>query len=230
MNKYFRYTAFAFAVSIIAGGSLFFINDVKYQQCVTAIMLIVLLVALFCFLKYVVSAKQTIALQESKNRDDVAIILAKLEKSESLNKRYREVLVDLEKKQTEAQTKVSQTSCDMLKYFRDNIVSPYIAALKDVEMPLTPEVKQEIIDSTIDLAMKAVDVADAYEWSINNRPEQKLNLEVVSQIKTKEEAYDNARQITDNPTVTPKWIRAMSGSLKDVVSETTKIIYSGYKR
>ena len=87
-----------------------------------------------------------------------------------------------------------------------------------------------IIDMTIDLAMKAVDVADASDWNINNRPEQKLNLEVVSQVKTIEQAYENAKQITDNPTVTPKWIRALHGSLKDIVSETCKIIYSGYKR
>lgn len=230
MNKQFRNTITALVVSLVSVISLFFINGEKYQTFLTAALLLLLLVALICFLKYVMSAKEEITAQESKHRDEIAITLAKLEKSESVRNRYREVVGELENQLKAKNILKDDPASKMLESFRNNVVSPYIAALKDVEMPLSPEAKQNIIDMTIDLAMKAVDVADASDWNINNRPEQKLNLEVVSQVKTIEQAYENAKQITDNPTVTPKWIRALHGSLKDIVSETCKIIYSGYKR
>lgn len=230
MNKQFRNTIAAIVVSLASVISLFFINGEKYHTSITAVLTVLLLVALICFLKYVMSAKEEISAQESRHRDEVAIALSKLEKSESVRNRYREVVVELENQLNAKHIPKDDPARKMLESFRTNVVIPYVATLKDVEMPLSPETKQSIIDMTIDLAMKAVDVADASDWNINNRPEQKLNLEVVSQQKTIEQAYENAIQITDNPTVTPRWIRALYGSLKDIVSESCKIIYSGYKR
>ena len=150
------------------------------------------------------------------------------EKSEEIRARYREIVT-----QCENCPKVIVKDSIKLKYFdafRNNVVIPYLEGLKRVNMPLSPEDKQEILDQTIELAMQAVDIADAAEWTINNRSEQKLNLDIVSKSKTRDDAYEEAIIITDNPAATPKWIRALSSSIIDVVSDSCKIIFSGYRR
>ncbi|MCQ2148130.1 MAG: hypothetical protein MJZ16_11540 [Bacteroidales bacterium] len=113
--------------------------------------------------------------------------------------------------------------------FNKNVVAPYLSYIKSIQMPLSEDDKQMIIDKTISLAMIAVDMADTYEWDLNNREEQKINCGILNAQISIEEALSKAIQITDNPMVTPRWIRAMSTALASILSDTSNVIYSGYK-
>lgn len=118
---------------------------------------------------------------------------------------------------------------DTLRNFRNHISTKYYEQLRATSEPLTEQSRQEIIDSTINMAMLAFDMAETVDWSLSNREEQKLNMAIISDLDARQKSIDEAIIITDNPTMTPKWARLLGETFKDVVSKDANIIYSGYK-
>lgn len=118
---------------------------------------------------------------------------------------------------------------DTLRNFRNHISTKYYEQLRATSEPLTEQSRQEIIDSTINMAMLAFDMAETVDWSLSNREEQKLNMAIISDLDARQKSIDEAIVITDNPTLTPKWARLLGETFKDVVSKDANIIYSGYK-
>ena len=113
---------------------------------------------------------------------------------------------------------------DTLRNFRNHISTKYYEQLRATSEPLTEQSRQEIIDSTINMAMLAFDMAETVDWSLSNREEQKLNMAIISDLDARQKSIDEAIIITDNPTMTPKWARLLGETFKD-----ENIIYSGYK-
>lgn len=232
MKKNLHLAIVAISIALICAVLTFFLSD-RILMIVGACLIISLIISLLLLYIHSSCIEEQFAVMKNQYTSDTGALKARLQKSEELRSRYREVLTQSE--QVNKEKVVATDVSDQSKYqyytdFRNNVVVPYLTTLKNVDMPLNAQDKQTIIDATIDLAMLAIDVADAGDWSINNRVEQKLNLDVVAQKKTKSEAYNEAIIITDNPAVTPKWIRALSASLKEIVSDSCMIIYSGYKR
>jgi NADH:ubiquinone oxidoreductase subunit 6 (subunit J) len=159
-----------------------------------------------------------------------ATLKATLNKSEDLRARLREKILEMSKdKEKFALEPRGQRAEQYLASFHQNYVVPYLDYLMNVEMPLSVEVKQKIVNDTVELAMLALDMADAYDWDVNNRAEQRIVCGLLLGQMSKEEALAQAVKITDNPYETPKWVRALSESLRDVISLDSNIILSGYK-
>jgi hypothetical protein len=166
----------------------------------------------------------------SEFENENATLKATLNKSEELRARMREKILEMSKDKdkftSEPQDKLAE---QYLMSFHHNYIAPYLDYLNNVEMPLSVEVKQKIVNDTVELAMLALDMADAYDWDINNRTEQRIVCGLLLGHMSKDEALAQAIKITDNPYETPKWVRALSESLKDIISQDSNIILSGYK-
>ena len=161
---------------------------------------------------------------------------ASLEKSEDFRRRYREALMSADTKidsLTQQLASLEKTEINpaeaLLSKYESNFVQPFFAALRSIEMPLSEADRQSIVDQVVDLAMLSMDMADCYNWTINNRQEQKINCDRITMGISLEEAEVRAIAITDNPLSTPKWVRALSKALAPILSEHGKTIYSGYK-
>lgn len=232
-TKNLNFAIASIALAIVCAFSMFFLSNKIMLMGITALLIVMLITTIVLLNYHTAAIKEQISLLNNKYQADLGGLKARLEKSEELRSKYRVILTQADRVNKDIGDEAPKDIPPILQYhsdFRNNAVLPYLTNLKNVDMPLDPLVKQQIIDSTIELAMQAIDIADAGEWSINNRPEQKLNLDVVAQKINKIEAYAEAIVITDNPAVTPKWIRALSASFKDIVSDSSMIIYSGYKR
>ena len=161
---------------------------------------------------------------------EIATLKATLHKSEELRAQFREVVVEMSKDLENAKhVRHDGRAEQYLAAFHRNYVAPYLDYLMNVDMPLSAEVKRKIVNDTVELAMLALDMADAYDWDINNRSEQRIVCGLLLGQMSKEEALAQAVKITDNPFETPKWIRALNDSLKGVISDDSNIILSGYK-
>ena len=118
---------------------------------------------------------------------------------------------------------------DTLRNFRNHVSTKFYEQLRATSEPLTEQSRQEIIDSTIDMAMLAFDMAETVDWTLSNRDEQKLNMAIINDPDARQKSLDEAIVITDNPTVTPTWARLLEETFKGIVSTDAPIIYSGYK-
>lgn len=154
-----------------------------------------------------------------------------IEESDELRRRYRLALEQEQNARKLAECKKTATNDapHILLEFKRNVSTPYMDMLSSFEMPLSETDKQKVIDSTVEVAMLAVDMADAHNWSLENRVEQKINLELIAGTIDKKQALDRAIMTTENPKVTPRWARALYQALNEKVSINSGIIYSGYK-
>ena len=234
-----RMVVLIFTFAIVAGVSSIFllINICHYTIKICPLLIVFMCVGvLVCMYKYNQYVRKELIQVEKNKSDKIEELAAKLKKSEELRARFRSALEDIER-QNEKLTHTSHNLTPhemnmaqvLLNSLNQNRIQPFIAYLNGVEMPLSDMDKQIIIDKTVDIAMLAIDIADSFNWTINNRDEQKINCSIATNDITREEALKAAIQITDNPTITPKWIRALTSSLMSIVSANSGIIYSGYK-
>lgn len=186
----------------------------------------------------------TLLAQNNNLNKQIKDLQERLHSSENFRNRFREALT-MESNRAEAlelenhrlkdevkQLEGAYTTDDQitLENFRNTITTRFIEQLRDVNMPLSEADRQAIVDSTIRIAMMAFDIAETAGWSnVSNREEQRLNVDIVNGKITTEEAISQAIKITDNPTITPKWARALGTTFKEIVSENSNIIFSGYK-
>lgn len=115
-----------------------------------------------------------------------------------------------------------------IKAFRDNHVRPFMERLRTCEMPLSEDDAHAFLVELLRLSMLGIDLADIYEPSINNRPEQSLSIEIIRQSKSYDDAVREALPITDNPMKTPVWARALKTVAKSCNVQDDEIIFSGY--
>ena len=124
-----------------------------------------------------------------KFENENATLKATLNKSEDLRARLREKILEMSKdKEKFALERHDERAERYLVSFHQNYVAPYLDYLMSVEMPLSVEVKQKIVNDTIELAMLALDMADAYDWDVNNRAEQRIVCGLLLGQMSKEEA------------------------------------------
>ena len=220
-------------LGIIANGS-FMLNVI-----IIAVGLVSILVT------YRISAiVSTLLAQNNDLNKRVVDLQEKLQSSEDFRNRFREALtkesnraeaLEHENKKLKADIQRLEdinTTDDLitLEHFRDTVTTRFIEQLRSVEMPLSEEDRQAIVDSTIRIAMMAFDIAEnTGSGDVAIREDQRLNIDIVNGKITTEEAMSQAVKITDNPTITPKWARALGATFKDIVSENSNIIFSGYK-
>lgn len=226
MNTSLHYIYVTLGVTSICGVAFFLPLPLTVRLILGSVVLMSVLVT------FVILNRQNRAeaKQSKAMENEIATLKATLHKSEELRARFREAVVEMSKDLENAkQVKHDGHAEQYLAAFHKNYVAPYLDYLMKVDMPLSSEVRQKIVNDTVELAMLAVDMADAYDWDINNREEQRIVCGLLLGQISKEEALAKSVKITDNPFETPKWIRALNDSLKKVISEDSNIILSGYK-
>ena len=237
MNK-FKIKAYCCTLPLLVAGILPFFHLGRWGKwgCLFAALLAAVgFVALF--MNYRSELEDRMLEQEEQSRNQIDDLKSKLESSEDFRRRYRETLksmdaeIDALRNQLSlAQNKESTNQAEVfLSAYEKNCVLPFFSELRSVAMPLDGEDKQRIVDRVVDLAMQAIDMADSYDWDINNREEQKINCDRITGDITLEEALEKAVPITDNPMETPKWARALCASLTPIMSDSGKTVFSGYK-
>lgn len=209
-------------------------STIVVKVCAVIMALLGILIVFFTR-KFNMEATEKITRLTKEFRSENEALSAKLDKSEDIRARFRAALEDMEHQLEECKNGGTNSEPDLntsetyLKGFNENYVQPFLAYLRSIEMPITDNDRQKTIDATINIAMLAIDIADCYDWTINNRNEQRINCALATKDITPEEASRLAIQITDNPELTPRWIRALSTTLSPVISKDSGIILSGYK-
>ncbi len=113
-----------------------------------------------------------------------------------------------------------------LQYYMNEVKNKLNA--KEQEPPLKAEQKSENLAALLNMGMIAFDAITSFD-TINARDEQDLNKLILKEIISKEEALYKAKQITDRPMETPRWIRVIKASVEGTGIKDKGIIFSGYK-
>lgn len=163
----------------------------------------------------VVDQEQSLGLQLSRLNNSLASVIPDFKE-----KGYETLMDDLAG---------AVRSEELVYAFRDKIVKPFMEKLRHCEIPVSQEDEERLLALTIEVAMSSVDVVDTCRENINARAEQRLTKDILLGQKTREEAYELARKITDNPMETPAWARAIKNIAMHRGIADKRILYSGYK-
>ena len=242
MGRFVRWLyAIALVVIVCSVASMFdiMINLSAVLSIVVAVVAVLLLVVVY----RLDSALSALRKRSAEAEEQLAKLQEEAKRSRELKQRLSDALKEesdkvavLETKNVELTEEVERlkgaymSDAEMtLVNFRDHITTKYLEQLRATSEPLSDEARQAIIDSTVDMAMIAFDMAETVHWTLSNREEQRLNTAIINDPDARQKAMDEAIVITDNPTLTPKWARLLGETFQGVVSEDAKIIYSGYK-
>ena len=239
MGRFVRWLyAIALVVIVCSVASMF---DIMID--LSAVLSIVVAVLLLVVVYRLDSALSALRERSAEAEEQLAKLQEEIKSSRVLKKRLSDALKEEEDKVAMLETKNVELTEEIerlkgaymsdaemtLMNFRDHITTKYLEQLRATSEPLSDEARQAIIDSTVDMAMIAFDMAETVHWTLSNREEQRLNTAILNDPDARQKAMDEAIVITDNPTLTPKWARHLGETFKGVVSEDAKIIYSGYK-
>lgn len=242
MGRFVRWLyAIALVVIVCSVASMF---DIMIDlSAVLSIVVAVVAVLLLVVVYRLDSALSALRKRSAEAEEQLAKLQEEAKRSRELKQRLSDALKEesekvavLETKNVELMEEVERlkgaymSDAEMaLVNFRDHITTKYLEQLRATKEPLSDEARQAIIDSTVDMAMIAFDMAETVHWTLSNREEQRLNMAIINDPDARQRAMDEAIVITDNPTLTPKWARLLGETFQGVVSEDAKIIYSGYK-
>lgn len=162
-----------------------------------------------------VNEEQTLGLQLSRLNNSLAAVIPDFEK-----KGYESLMDNLA---------AAVRTEELLNAFRDKSIRPFMDELKHCPMPVSSEDQARLLSKMMEVAMNSVDVVDVCRENINARPEQRLTKDVLCGVKTKEQAYAEAKTITDNPLETPVWARAIKSIAVAANVADRPVLYSGYK-
>ena len=242
MGRFVRWLyAIALVVIVCSVASMFdiMINLSAVLSIVVAVVAVLLLVVVYR-LDSALSAQRERSVEAE---EQLAKLQEEIKSSRVLKKRLSDALKEEEDKVAVLETKNVELTEEVerlkgaymsdaemtLMNFRDHITTKYLEQLRATSEPLSDEARQAIIDSTVDMAMIAFDMAETVHWTLSNREEQRLNTAIINDPDARQKAMDKAIVITDNPTLTPKWARLLGETFQGVVSEDAQIIYSGSK-
>lgn len=242
MGRFVRWLyAIALVVIVCSVASMFdiMINLSAVLSIVVAVVAVLLLVVVY----RLDSALSALRERSAEAEEQLAKLQEETKRSREIKQRLSDALKEEEDKVAVLETKNVELTEEVerlkgaymsdaemtLMNFRDHITTKYLEQLRATSEPLSDEARQAIIDSTVDMAMIAFDMAETVHWTLSNREEQRLNTAIINDPDARQKAMDEAIVITDNPTLTPKWARHLGETFKGVVSEDAKIIYSGYK-
>lgn len=242
MGRFVRWLyAIALVVIVCSVASMF---DIMIDlSAVLSIVVAVVAVLLLVVVYRLDSALSALRKRSAEAEEQLAKLQEETKRSRELKQRLSDALKEesdkvavLETENVELKDEVERlkgaymSDAEMaLVNFRDHITTKYLEQLRKTSEPLSDEARQAIIDSTVDMAMIAFDMAETVHWTLSNREEQRLNTAIINDPDARQKAMDEAIVITDNPTLTPKWVRLLGETFKGVVSKDAKIIYSGYK-
>lgn len=242
MGRFVRWLyAIALVVIVCSVASMF---DIMIDlSAVLSIVVAVVAVLLLVVVYRLDSALSALRKRSAEAEEQLAKLQEEAKSSRELKKRLSDALKEesdkvavLETENVELKEEVERlkgaymSDAEMaLVNFRDHITTKYLEQLRATSEPLSDEARQAIIDSTVDMAMIAFDMAETVHWTLSNREEQRLNTAIINDPDARQKAMDEAIVITDNPTLTPKWVRLLGETFQGVVSKDAKIIYSGYK-
>lgn len=239
MGRFVRWLyAIALVVIVCSVASMF---DIMIN--LSAVLSIVVAVLLLVVVYRLDSALSALRKRSAEAEEQLVKLQEEIKSSRVLKKRLSDALKEEEDKVAVLETKNVELTEEVerlkgaymsdaemtLMNFRDHITTKYLEQLRATSEPLSDEARQTIIDSTVDMAMIAFDMAETVHWTLSNREEQRLNTAIINDPDARQKAMDEAIVITDNPTLTPKWARHLGETFRGVVSQDAKIIYSGYK-
>ena len=239
MGRFVRWLyAIALVVIVCSVASMF---DIMIN--LSAVLSIVVAVLLLVVVYRLDSARSALRKRSAEAEEQLVKLQEEIKSSRVLKKRLSDALKEEEDKVAVLETKNVELTEEVerlkgaymsdaemtLMNFRDHITTKYLEQLRATSEPLSDEARQTIIDSTVDMAMIAFDMAETVHWTLSNREEQRLNTAIINDPDARQKAMDEAIVITDNPTLTPKWARHLGETFRGVVSQDAKIIYSGYK-
>ena len=242
MGRFVRWLyAIALVVIVCSVASMFdiMINLSAVLSIVVAVVAVLLLVVVY----RLDSALSALRERSAEAEEQLVKLQEETKRSREIKQRLSDALKEEEDKVAVLETKNVELTEEVerlkgaymsdaemtLMNFRDHITTKYLEQLRATSEPLSDEARQAIIDSTVDMAMIAFDMAETVHWTLSNREEQRLNTAIINDPDARQKAMDKAIVITDNPTLTPKWARLLGETFQGVVSEDAKIIYSGYK-
>ena len=242
MGRFVRWLyAIALVVIVCSVASMFdiMINLSAVLSIVVAVVAVLLLVVVY----RLDSARSALRERSAEAEEQLVKLQEETKRSREIKQRLSDALKEEEDKVAVLETKNVELTEEVerlkgaymsdaemaLVNFRDHITTKYLEQLRATSEPLSDEARQAIIDSTVDMAMIAFDMAETVHWTLSNREEQRLNTAIINDPDARQKAMDKAIVITDNPTLTPKWARLLGETFQGVVSEDAKIIYSGYK-
>lgn len=117
-----------------------------------------------------------------------------------------------------------------INLLHNNVMKPMIGMLRTAEKERTENTNQMILAEMLEALWLTFDAIETLADPDNNsRHEQKLSLDIIEKRKTKEDAYEEAKEITTDPTVTPTWARTIRHAVLPLNIDNYPIIFSGYK-
>lgn len=115
------------------------------------------------------------------------------------------------------------TAGEIIRELQQKVTTPFYETMDQEDLSV-----EEVRACILKMAMQLYDVISTYQ-SVNKRNEQRLNISIVKNEKSEEEAFNEAKQISDFETETPRWIRRIASGLKNMGIEDKKVIISGYR-
>lgn len=115
------------------------------------------------------------------------------------------------------------TAKEIIRELQLKVTTPFYETMDQEDLSV-----EEVRACILKMAMQLYDMISTYQ-SVNKRNEQRLNISIVKNEKSEEEAFNEAKQISDFETETPRWIRRIASGLKNMGIEDRKVIISGYR-
>jgi hypothetical protein len=113
---------------------------------------------------------------------------------------------------------------ELVSELQNKVTTPFFEMLNE-EQTDTLLVRERFIK----MSMQLFDAISAFQSPNQRKREQGLNIGVFRGTMTEEQAFENAKVITDLEVETPLWIRNWARGLQGINLEDRNIIISGYK-
>ena len=190
MGRFVRWLyAIALVVIVCSVASMF---DIMID--LSAVLSIVVAVLLLVVVYRLDSALSALRERSAEAEEQLAKLQEEIKSSRVLKKRLSDALKEEEDKVAMLETKNVELTEEIerlkgaymsdaemtLMNFRDHITTKYLEQLRATSEPLSDEARQAIIDSTVDMAMIAFDMAETVHWTLSNREEQRLNTAILN--------------------------------------------------
>ena len=193
MGRFVRWLyAIALVVIVCSVASMFdiMINLSAVLSIVVAVVAVLLLVVVY----RLDSALSALRERSAEAEEQLAKLQEEAKRSREIKQRLSDALKEESNKvaMLEAENAESKEEIERLKgtymsdaemtlmNFRDHITTKYLEQLRATSEPLSDEARQAIIDSTVDMAMIAFDMAETVHWTLSNREEQRLNTAIIN--------------------------------------------------
>lgn len=133
-------------------------------------------------------------------------------------------------KKTFKELRKMEESYYRIRLLHTQVMKPLVSMLNKADRERTDDTYRMLLAEMLEALWLSFDaVATLADPDNNSRPEQQLSMQVLEGTKTKKEAYDEAKEITTDPSSTPAWARSIHHTLAPLHIDSYPITFSGYK-